>query len=629
MIRTRPRRWARPVLILLSATLVLSSCGSGTRDDARPLGPAVSDEADADPTGPLDAQAQIDRILETAATPKDGALAVFSAVVAPVPGYEDQEPVVPLDGEWLFGDGAIRLVLAQRDQLSEPELDAVRDALGDPVGPATGQRGRSVRPAALATADVARLQSTAEEMVGVLGAAFGHRLATSVTVRSVDAMIGDGRASTDTTRRLLNYDGDDDLLLGATCLIQVGPRFAAADDSTLRSAMAHEVFHCFQDEVFGDSSLTPGWFHEGVAAWVGLTYGADVPSFADWWNTYLTTADWTLAGSRYDALGMLATLSSSGVDITGFVRSAFARRDPSEAALTALLDSMVPDGAVAQLGASPARRPEWGRRWVADGVGLGGTDLRREPAPVLVDGSATVAPSGSGNVVRNVGFVQQGAVVITVDGTAYGAWRWGEVAEDLTGTVSGRYCATEPCVCPDGSPVPGGPYARMPDGELTMGVASLGARASSVTFTVTPIEDLCDPEPAVPEGLHATLDGLGGGIWSAADGEAYCTAERTGGTWILSIGSPAGRSFNIAIARPPVQPGPQPDANVFWSSGSTPYMNAPGLELSFDDGLRSGTFSGTALDPTEPGGLDTPISGSFDCADGGDPPPGSAPWTGR
>jgi hypothetical protein len=577
---------------------------------------------------PLDVDAQIDQILETAATPKDGALAVFSAVVAPVPGYEDQPAVVPQDGEWLFGDRAIRLVLGQVDQLSEPELDAVRDALDDPAPPPPGQRGRSARPAAHATVDVARLQATAEEMVGVLGAAFGHRLQTGVTVRSVDTMIGDGFASTDPARGLLNRDADGDPVLGSTCLIQVGPRFARANDSTMRSAMAHEVFHCLQDEVFGDPGSTPEWFHEGVAAWVGLTYGADVPFFANWWNTYLDADEWTLGASNYDALGMLATLNSAGVDIAGFVRSAFAGRDGSDAALNGLLDSMVPDAAVAQLGPSPARRPDWGPRWVAGGVGLGGTDQRREPSPVLVDRSATVSPADTGNLVRSVGFVQQGAVVITVEGTAYGAWRWGDLAEDLTGPVAGRYCGTEPCLCPDGSPVPGGPYARIPDGELTMGVASLGTRTSSVVFTVTPIEELCEPEPTAPEGLYATLDGLGGSTWTAADGPAYCTAEQTGGAWVLSIGSSSGKSFNIATRRPPTEPGPQPDVNVFWSSGTTPYMNAPGLVLSFDEGLRSGTFSGEALDPMDPAGRNTPISGSFDCADGGDPPAGSAPWTG-
>jgi hypothetical protein len=59
-----------------------------------------------------------------------------------------------------------------------------------------------------------------------------------------------------------------------------------------------------------------------------------------------------------------------------------------------------------------------------------------------------------------------------------------------------------------------------------------------------------------------------------------------------------------------------------------PYMNAPGPVLSFDEGLRSGTCSGEALDPMNPAGRNTPISGSFDCADGGDLPAGSAPWTG-
>ncbi len=627
-----------PLLPLL-VVAVLASCGSGSGSSDSGRGPTTSapTEAaaatDAAPTtdAPLDANAQIDMIVAAGPTPKDGALAAFAAVMGPVPGHEDPPPVVPLDDEIVLGDRVIRLVLDHVEELSDDELAAVR-AVVEGRNPAAGPRGRAAQVSTRASADVVRLQTLADEFTDSLGAAFGHRLTTGVTVRSVQSTIGAGWAATTPTRQLLNRDADGSAVVGPTCLIQVGPRLADADDGTLRSAMAHEAFHCLQDEVFGDSRLTPDWFHEGAASWVGLVYGADVPVFGTWWRTYLRANDWSLAASSYDAVGMFSTLQSAGVDIRAFMQSAFARADPSPGALLSTLDGLVGDTAVAQLGPSPARRGAWGPRWVAAGAGLGGTDARREPTTTAVGRSATIAPAVDGNIVQRVDLERRG-VVVEIEGTAFGAWRWGESGEDLTGPVSRRYCGSEPCLCPDRTPVPGGPYAAMPDGELIVGLATLVSRVSTLTFTVTPIEELCEPRPSAPTsppaGMYARLDGPGGGIWTPSDGVAYCTADQSGNAWILSIGPASGRSVSIAVARPPTSPGPQPDINIFWSDGATTYMNAPGTEVSFDDDLASGTFTGTALDPTGPNGQNAPISGAFDCGDGGTPPGGASPWTGR
>lgn len=617
-------RLMQAALVPLLLASLLSGCGN---EDALPTTSTTA--APHETAEALDSNGQIDQILAAATNPKDGALAAFAAVMGPVPGHEDQAPVVPLKDEWVLGDRVIKLVLEHLSELTVDELEAVRDTVeGREVS--GGSHGRSAQAPRIPAVDVDRLQSWADEYATVLGAAFGHRLSSGVTVRAVRAEIGDAWAATTPTRNLLNRDADDETVLGPTCLIQIGPRLADADDSVLRSSMAHEVFHCIQDEVFGDSRLTPEWFHEGVAAWVGLAYGADVPFFANWWRTYLRSADWSLDSASYDALGMFATLQRAGLDVAAFVTAAFAGADPSAQALLAKLDAMVTDPAVAQLGPSPSRRVEWGPRWDVSGVGLGGTDARREPTPVVVGRASTITPATNGNSVQRVSFEQQGAVVITVEGTAYGAWRWGDASEDLSGPVNSRYCGNEPCLCPDGTPVPGGPYARIPGGEMTVGLASLGTRVSSLEFTVTPIQELCDPpDPAAPEGMYARLDGPGGGTWTPADGDAYCTADRTGGTWILSIGPATGRSISIAIADPPTQSGPQAAVNVFWSDGSVPFVNAPGLVLNFNDDLKSGTFSGAALDPTQANAANSAISGSFDCGDGGTPPLGSTPWTGR
>ncbi len=604
----------------------LAGCGGGP-DPTAVAGDGASTEEDrpAEADQP-DVDEQIDEILASADNSKEGALAAFAAVMGPVPGYEDQPAVEPLEGEWVLGDRVIDLVLEHAEELSNKEREAVLDTI-EGQDTAGGSHGRSAGTGAAPATDLARLQGWADEFTTTLGAAFGHRLSTGVTVRTIRARVGDAWATTALTRRLLNSDADGNLAIGSTCLIQIGPRLAGADDGTMRSTMAHEVFHCFQDDVFSDSRSTPEWFHEGLAAWVGLTYGADVPFFGNWWRTYLQAPDWSLESASYDAVGMFSTLQTSGVDVAAFVTSAFASADPGGPALLGQLTSLVSDDALGRLGPSPARLPSWGTRWVAAGPGIGGTDAAREPVPVTVGGSTTVSPAANGNVLRRLSF-DQGGVVVTVEGTAYGAWRWGESGEDLTGPLSRRYCGSEPCLCPDGTPVPGGPYAQIPGGELTVGLASLAQRASSLDFTVTPIEELCDQPPAqTPEDMYATLSGPGGGTWTPADGDAYCTAEHVAGGWILSIGPPTGRSIQISSDHPPVE-GPQQGAHVTWSDGPGIFLSDQGMVLKFDPGLGSGSFSGTAIDATVTNGPYPAMSGTFACGDGGTPPTGAAPWTG-
>jgi hypothetical protein len=185
-------------------------------------------------------------------------------------------------------------------------------------------------------------------------------------------------------------------------------------------------------------------------------------------------------------------------------------------------------------------------------------------------------------------------------------------------------------VCPDGSPVPGGPYDRIPQGDLVVGLAAFGARLSSLTFTVTPIDDLCRPPVTVPpsDGPTATLDGPGGGTWTGADGLAYCTADQTGGTWVLQIGEVPGRNISIVTAAPPVAAGPVAGASVLWGTERNSYVSAGDLLVTFADDLRSGTFDGTGIDATVFPEVRSHIEGTFNCGDGGEPLGTAAPWTG-
>lgn len=618
---------ARPVLVVV-ALLVTAACGSGTI-------PGTAGGTTTTPEPRVDSvESQLRAIVgEDGEVTKDEALRAFAATIGPVPGYENQRPVEPAGDELVLGDMALRWVAARADELTDAERDAVLAVLeGGADLPPTRGRSRSAT-----SVDRAQLQRWAEEFVRSQGAAFGRTLSTDVTVRIVNSIIGDGFAATDAVRGLLARDADGDLVVGDTCLIQVGPNMARRDAGAQRSMLAHEVFHCFQYDVFGDEVVhrAPEWWHEGAAAWVGLVFGGEHPMYAPWWDDYLRgrSGEWALAGSSYSAVGFWGSLSSSGVDVNGVLRAIFDRRATTAGAMQGVIESFLGDsGVVAQFGPSPARRSGWGRRWVPGGPGVAASRARREPHPVSVDGSQMVTAPSEGNSVSDIIFVQQGAVVVTMEGTGFGAYRWGDRSVDLNGDASGRWCGQDPCLCPDGSPVPGGPYERIPGGQLVVGLAGFGARQSALTFTVRSISELCSPTTTIPSGPGptATLSGQGGGTYSEADGEAYCTAEQSGGAWVLSIGRAPGRYFSLAIASIPTGPGPIGGAGLGWGEGpTTAYGSDQNLRVTFNADLKSGTFAGTGLDPSVLPVGRFPIEGTFDCGNGGDPPGTAAPWRGR
>jgi hypothetical protein len=106
---------------------------------------------------------------------------------------------------------------------------------------------------------------------------------------------------------------------------------------------------------------------------------------------------------------------------------------------------------------------------------------------------------------------------------------------------------------------------------------------------------------------HATTSGPGGGTFSGGT----CTTQS--GNFYVTIGrAHQGSYFSIVVATP-TAPGPVAGGLIQWGDSTSPVaIGATTSSITFDAGLRSGSFTGTAVNASQ---LQTaPGSGTFACS---------------
>jgi len=441
------------------------------------------------------------------------------------------------------------------------------------------------------------------------------------------------------------FDGtarDDDTGASAgphTCLIQVAEGADRRSPQSKQGIIAHEVFHCFQLDAYSSQARldgTPGWFHEGLAAWAGEQPFGAAGNAANWYATYFNgdgNGGWNLDRASYDAIGWLSSMEASGVDLWAAAQRMFAIPD------TDPVIGLNGDGSVAaalgQLGASSSRRADLGGRWMPIGAGASATTASRHVGLTDAAPTALIDP-GHGNLVTEVA-PGPGAAVMRMGGSGFGSWAWGGTSHDIGPGMAaeGKWCFLDPCVCPgpEHEPIPGGPYDAAPGGDpLAIGLAGLSAeQGSQVTVAIQTVDELCQPRTTTTTtapaggGVRATVSGLGAGSFGGTDGPTdYCTADMSGGLWLLNIGTPGNGDFTMTVDAPPTGPGPAV-GSVIWNLSTLSIVRA---QIVFDPGLRSGSFSGRAIDAGGSGITTGDASGTFDCGDGGHPIGGAQPWRG-
>ena len=621
-------RVASVAAVLIAVALISVACGGRTEDRTAQ---GTTETAPAELSS-FDTLAALR--LEDGSVTKEDALAAFAATVGPLPGVTPLPLPKQVDDEWVSGDPAIGWVVEHEAELTEAQRAAVVDALDVP-GDTTGHgRARPARldPTSAWETRAATAQTYFEERLG-------RRLGLRLVVRTVEtAFVGRTTAFATTDGVFSGSSRDDDTGVSVdgpnVCLIQVAQGADGRSEQSKGGIIAHEVFHCFQLDAYRSQSAldaTPDWVHEGLAAWAGEQPFNPSDNAANWFNTYFRGAGngtWRLDRAGYDAIGWITSMQASGVDVWQGISSMF-RRPEADPASELTANGPVA-GSMTQLGGSSTRDAARGGRWMPIGFVPSSSTGARAPGRAVAGPTALVEAT-AGNQVTEVE-PGAGAAVMRMTGSGYGVWAWGGVTHEIgqSTPAEGKWCFLDPCVCPgpEREPIPGGPYDAAPGGDpLVIGLAGMAHFASTVSFTTQTIDELCRPRTTTTappgDGVRATVTGFGAGTFGGTNGPTdYCTAELSGGMWLLNIGTPGDADFTIATDAIPTGPGPV-NATVIWRNSTYALFRVP---VTFDPGLRSGHFSGLATGTVEY--RQDAASGTFDCGDGGHPIGGAAPWRG-
>jgi hypothetical protein len=318
------------------------------------------------------------------------------------------------------------------------------------------------------------------------------------------------------------FDGDPDCgglpadgalrLADWQCQIQISGDFRTAyDAASQRSALAHELFHCYQRERSGETvptfNRTTPWLIEGSAAWIGETYARGSSISVGWWRAAVTAS-----GVPQDACTGGAGGPPHGCVFgrpAGYSAHAFffalAEAHGGDAAVVSSVLAAVNaggDDAAAMAGLAGPTDPVWlhwaafARNWRAAGPSWelrapgNNADARPswERALTLLSGPQVSLTAGlSENKIADVSWssIRSGEQNMVVDLNGFTVARWMDGSGDPVGseiTTSGArsrlaFCITNRCTSGVDRPPRGAQ-------KIVIAVAGTGAAPSTATVSL-------------------------------------------------------------------------------------------------------------------------------------------------
>lgn len=308
------------------------------------------------------------------------------------------------------------------------------------------------------------------------------------------------------------------------CLIFSDQRDRYATIERLISAVAHEVFHCFQFDISiaqgFEASEHPYWLIEGLAAWAQFNLYPDVFFPADFmWEDYEKSV-FTLERSSYGALGFWSHVDNVSVLADGLwpsVVDIIGTNIDSTPERVAFIMDFVGAGKEGYDSWLPmaSGQPQWSTsntQWHSTGVGGWTTKkdvttirmpsdtekIRNISLPTgvtVVHGELTPKSSDPKPTVFSVKSLS--------DLVLFAHWERTGNTYKLEDDDKQQWCKNGPCVCEDGStPAELAGIEDVPDGEfLYVAYApGFGKEVASIQISQIPIKDFCEDNEAVAGG---------------------------------------------------------------------------------------------------------------------------------
>lgn len=295
----------------------------------------------------------------------------------------------------------------------------------------------------------------------------------------------------------------DPSLSPGTCEIVLEDVREARNAAAKRSAIAHELFHCWSATFLGvgDHAATEPWVQEGIASWVGETYAPGSAYASAWWGFYFevnaTEGRWSLFNSAYSAIGFWSAVDQLGGDLFGRI-PAILESSAGGGDIDTYEDVMGPLSPEAQAAiASTAAMRDWGPAWRLQALGVGGVGRQPAPRPIAIGGRDEWA-AGIGTQVNRSRSAQldEGWAIVRIEITGAGRVRWesGQTfAATGGGSAGGAYCVGGPCVCEStGEPPPTEFEDVSGDPVIHTAITGIPGDQSEATLEVLGEDELCD-----------------------------------------------------------------------------------------------------------------------------------------
>jgi hypothetical protein len=164
------------------------------------------------------------------------------------------------------------------------------------------------------------------------------------------------------------------------CRIYLNPAMNKADLDNKRLVLAHELTHCYEDEIQGPlfvHYLSPAWLIEGSATWTGAVVSGATAA-TSWlqpkWEDWLFHSEKPLFSQAYEALGFYAVLDQAGISPWSVLRDMYLSQKmgdvPDNLAAYQAATHSAPQQVLDAWGASYERDPSLARDWDLTGPGI-------------------------------------------------------------------------------------------------------------------------------------------------------------------------------------------------------------------------------------------------------------------
>jgi hypothetical protein len=287
------------------------------------------------------------------------------------------------------------------------------------------------------------------------------------------------------------------------CRIRLSPQMNPAQPDNQRLIVAHELTHCYQDQIQGPLSIhyvSPAWLIEGSATWTGALLSGATAATSELqpvWKGWLSRPDKDLFSWAYQAIGFYAMLDQAGISPWSVLPAMYLSQThgtvPDNLAAYQAATQSAPQEVLDEWASSYERDAALGLDWDLRGPGIVAASAYGGPPiqSLTVGNGPTTLPATPAYTARDEDLTVQADIIqVSVTGVSR-LIDSGSV--ERVGSASGSYCTKQGgCECPPGSAYQGPPLTQL-SGLLHLALSG-GPQGASGTVSGLTLQQFCNKQ---------------------------------------------------------------------------------------------------------------------------------------